>query len=165
MCSLLALLCALAFPLPGQTSAQTAIASRQNDDGELRAILKQLIAELASLRIELRQQRLERQQLIISNLENDIRQVQVEKMKLEEREQAQGSEIAELDEHLQQPDLEPAERASLEAAKAKVLIAVPEKLRAEKAIILARERQLQDRLLREQQLRQVLLSETKTAGR
>ena len=163
MCSLLALLAVSAFSFP--LRAQTASASRQNDDSELRALLKQLIAEVTSLRTELRQERLERQHVTISNLENDIRQVHLERSKLEERERAQGSEIAEFDEHLQQPNLKPAERASLEAARARILIAVPEKLRAEKAIIVTRERELQDRLLREQQLRQVLLTETKIAGR
>ena len=152
---------AASFALPGQTPN----VSKVSDDTELRAVLKQLITELASLRSELKQQRLDRQQTIISNLENDIRQVQLERVNLEEQERTQGSEIAELDERLQQANIDPTERASLEAVKAKVMIAVPKRFQAEKAIILSRERELQARLLNEQRLRQALLNENKSEGR
>lgn len=156
MCPIFVLLFALApvLPLWGQ-----------NDNSELHVLLKQLITEIASLRSELRQQRLDRREVNISNLDSDLRQIQADKLKLDEQERAQGSEIAEFDERLQQPDIDPAERASLEAAKAKVIITVPEKLRIEKTAVLMREREIQDRLLRERQLQQALLTETKTSGR
>jgi predicted nuclease with TOPRIM domain len=167
MCSLVVFLFVLAcsFPLRGQTSSQTINPSKLHEDLELRTLLKQLVAELTSLRIELRLQRLDRLQATISDLETEIRQVQSDRVKLEEQEGSQSSEVAELDERLQQANLDPGERASLETAKAKIMITVPEKLRAEKAIVLSREQELQGRLLKLQRLRQTLLSETNNEGR
>jgi hypothetical protein len=168
-CSALVLLFAWGclYPLQAQTSSQsiTSTSNKQNDEPELRALLKQLVTELAQLRAELRQQRLDQHEIMISRLENDLRQLQLEKKNLEEQERGQVVEIAEFDEQLEQTDIDPAERAALEAAKAKTMTATPERLRTEKVTVVAHEQEIQERLLRERQLRQALLSEAESKGR
>ena len=71
--------------MQGQTSSQSATSNKQNDDPELRALLKQLVTELAQLRTELRQQRLDQQEITLSRLENELRQLQLERKTLKSR--------------------------------------------------------------------------------
>lgn len=143
------------MPAAAQSAANAA--AHSTGDAELRVLLRHLIAELASLRAELRQDRAERHEAKIATLESELRHLQAERHKLDEQEQGQAAEVAEFDEQLQQPNLDPRERAAIEASRAHFIATAPAQTRATRASLLERERAMSERLRGEQQLRQSLL--------
>jgi hypothetical protein len=151
----------LVLPCTAPAVAQSAAkaTTEAKHDSEMPLVLRQLILELASLRAELREQRIEHRDTVIARLEAELRQLREDRQKIDEEEHGHAAELREFDELLRQPNLDPSERAALEASKANLISGGPSQLRARREPALERERAVSQRLQGEQQLRQKLLND------
>ena len=124
--------------------AQTADAARQEPNLVL-AWLQHLAAELAQVRRELQEERIEKQEAKVKGLERELEQVRAARRDNEEQVRMQAQEIARLDQQLLASTLPAEERSQIEAVRADLLArrpsapADPERQDAEAAERLANE--------------------------
>jgi hypothetical protein len=145
LCGSGCLLLTIIAPLSAQS-----LAARPPPASEMSVLLRQIAAELAAIREELRQQRARSQEETVAALEAELRQVRADRQRLEQRaERDRNGELAELEELLQQPDLDPQTVNALSTSRDALAAAWPVADGAERAAIVERERLLVERLDRE----------------
>jgi predicted nuclease with TOPRIM domain len=133
--------------------AQTAT----NPPKDLVRCLIELTAEVRNLRLELLEQRLERQDQTITLLQNQVDNIRADQRRLEEQERSTARELAELNHRLSQPDINQEERTQLEHLRTMAMTTGAEHLAAKRASASQEEIKVRELLAREQRRRQTLL--------
>jgi len=130
----------------------------------LLVIVKQLAAEVKTLKTEVFKLKLESQQSKVERLERELQEVRAAKRRMEERANEFQREMAALDERLSRPIYESEERMELENAKAKLMErGQPRPGRAEQQIS-QQESELSQHLAREQEIWQEMVEMAKKLG-
>jgi len=130
----------------------------------LSVVVKQLAAEMKTLKTEVFKLKLELQQAMMERLERDLQEVRANKQRMEERGNEFQREMAALDERLSQPIYENEERMELENAKAKLMERGQPKPRAADQQVSQQEAELSQRLAREQEIWQEMVEKAKKLG-
>lgn len=134
--------------------AQRPAATNGGPASETHVLLRQIVAELAAVREELRQLRAQSEEATIAALEAELNQVRTTRQRLDEQEQRDTTgELAELEEQLQQPNLDPQTLGRLSASRDALMAASPAGDSPDRTAMLERERFLLERLQREQRKR------------
>jgi len=162
------LLIAAAVTALAQTNNSTAGPSAGNDPGrqaqDLTALVRQLAAEVRSLKIDMLKLRLESQQAKLAQLEREIEQEQKGKQRLDTQEHEFNQELAGIDERLRETDLEASERAQLELSRARMTQGGPQKFHTQRQQILEQQAEVNQRLANERELWRKLVKQAKELG-
>ena len=103
----------------GQTAGQP------SHESQVLAWLRHLASELASVRRELLEERLAKQQEKVETLEREFEQMRAHRRESEEQERMQAQELARVEQSLLAPALTPEERAQLEGLRAELVARKP----------------------------------------
>ena len=146
------LLTALAVTAMGQVSPPPTLPTN-----DLMQCIVDLAAEVTHLRLELLEQRLERQELVIAQLHGQAETVNAEQQRVEELERSGAREVAELDERLIRTGVGEEERKQLEQLRIMAMTSGQQYLSARRASIAQDETKINQQLKREQQKLQSLV--------
>jgi hypothetical protein len=127
-------------------------------------VVRQLAAEVKTLKTEVFKLKLELQQSKVDQLERELQAVKTTRQRMEERDNESQREAAALDERLSQPIYENEERMELEAAKAKLSQRAQPGPRPGQQQISQLETELSQRLAREQELLQEMIEKARKLG-
>ncbi|MGH9838967.1 MAG: hypothetical protein ACREEM_09295 [Blastocatellia bacterium] len=127
-------------------------------------VVKQLAAEVKTLKTEVFKLKLELQQSKVERFERELHEVRAAKQRMEERGNEFQREMAALDERLSQPIHENEERIELETAKAKLMERGQPRPRAAEQQLSHQETELSQRLAREQEIWQEMVEKARKLG-
>lgn len=125
----------------------------------LSAWLQYVALELKNLRLELIEERREKQQAGLAALERELQLIRDQQKDLDEQQNAESREPMEIDVQLTQPDLSKARREELEARKADLLVAGPSRFASPQSALARREADARERIALQQQRLQLLAQE------
>lgn len=140
---------------PGASNQQTS---------NLLVVVKQLAAEVKTLKSEVFKLKLELQQSKVERLERELKEARTARQRMEERDNEFQREMAAMDERLSQPIYENEERIELETAKAKLMERGQPRPRATQQQVSQQENELSQRLAREQETWQEMVEKAKKLG-
>jgi hypothetical protein len=126
--------------------------------------LHAILAEVRNLRIELLQERLERTELRIADVQQKLRAAEAERNQASREQQVHAQEVVEVQQRLAQPSLGDAERAELEAYGTQLTTSAAAKLAEHISSVARRETNLHSQLEREQRVRHQLLESLRSVG-
>lgn len=126
--------------------------------------LQTLLAEVRSLRIELLQEKIERAQFRIAEIEHNIRIAETERSQASSQQRTQAQELNEIQERLTQPSLATEERTELEAYRQQMMTSAASRLAEQASSLAKREAALRDQLGQEQRQRNQLLENLRSLG-
>jgi hypothetical protein len=122
-----------------------------SESQKLAGWLQYIALELKKIRLELIEERCEKQQTGLSNLERELQLIRDQQREMEEEQNAEVREPVEIDSQLAQPGLSKEQREELEARKADLLSAGPSRFAGARSALAQREAQVRDRIAGEQQ--------------
>jgi len=140
---------------PGASDQQTS---------NLSLTVKQLAAEVKTLKAEVFKLQLELQQSKVEQLERELQEARAARRRMEERDNESQREMAALDERLSQPIFENEERIELETAKAKLMERGQPRPRVTQQQVPHQETEISRRLAREQETWQEMVEKAKKQG-
>jgi len=120
------------------------------------AWLHYIALELKKIRLELIEERSEKRQAGLSDLEHELQLIRDQQREIEEEQSAEAREPTEIDSQLAQPGISKEQREELEARKADLLAAGPSRFTGPRAALAQREAQARERIAAEQQRIQIL---------
>jgi predicted O-linked N-acetylglucosamine transferase (SPINDLY family) len=129
------------------------------------AWLQYIALELKKLRLELIEERCEKQHSRLSNLERELQLIGDQQREIEEEQNAELREPIEIDSQLAQPGISKEQREELEARKADLLAAEPSRFVASRLALAQREDEARKRIAVEQQRMQVLVQQAQNLSR
>ena len=122
----------------------------------LAAWLQYITLELKKIRLELIEERCEKQQTVLSDLEGELQHIRDQQREMEEEQNAEVREPIEIDSQLAQPGISNEQREELEARKAELLASGPSRFAGPRSALAQREAQARERIAIEQQRIQLL---------
>ncbi len=150
--------------LASVVSAQTPSNSAPGNQSADTALLRQLAAEVKTLKAEVFKLQLELQQARVARWERELQQTLADKQKLEGKSAEIAAELATLDQHLSLPSLTPEERAEMEKSREQLAAASADRAGGEQQRAAQDEIAVRQRLAREQQRWQELAEKAKKLG-
>lgn len=108
-----------------------------------------MLAEIAELRVDLMDYLMEWQQSMVLALTRELETVRQEQNRINEEDRQRGQQIAQVEQQLASPELEPPARLQGEAIRAQLMGEAAEKLRSEYTALTQREGEITQRLQRE----------------
>jgi hypothetical protein len=140
-----------------QTAASPQVASQTvSADSKLAAWMQSIALELRALRLELLEERCERQQARLREVERELELVHNQQRELEEEQSAEAQQTTEIDAHLAQSNLSSQEREDLQSEKSDLLAAGQARFGSSRVALSQREAQVRERITIEQQRVQFL---------
>ena len=162
-----ALIYAILLWAASSVQAQTPLgASRSPAQTEIEAIketFKQLVAEIKTLKYELKTLQLEQQRMKVVPLERELAQMMARRQRLEAQETTMSQEMAQLEQHLWEAPLSPEERKELETSRSEPAGGELERVRQDKQAVIQREAEVIQWLAQERQHWQELSENVKAA--
>jgi hypothetical protein len=113
--------------------------------------LQYIALELKKIRLELIQERYEKQQTGLSDLERELQLIRDQQREIEEEQNAEAREPVEIDSQLAQPGISKEQREELEARKADLLSAGLSRFAGPRSALAQREAQVRERIAGEQE--------------
>jgi hypothetical protein len=120
-----------------------------------------LAEEVKALRLELVEERIERQREKVAKLERGLARMGSDRQRAEQGYEALGVEVTQIDERLGDPTLGEEERAGLEATKVELVETSLARSRAERKALSQREQRLSSQLSAERERLRTLLEREK----
>ena len=129
------------------------------DSPKMTALMQSIAIELKKLRLELLEERCERQQTKLAEVEHELELVRNQQRELEEEQNSEAREATEIDSQLGQSGLSSQQREELEARKADLLATGPSRFGSSEVALAQRETQVRERVALEQQHIQFLVQQ------
>jgi hypothetical protein len=123
-----------------------------------------VLSELRSLRIELLEYKLDRAHGRIAEIQQQLKNAEIERNRLTGEERSQAQELLEIQERLSQPSLPPEARGEIEAYRTQLMAAGAARLSERNRSLAAREADLRMQLDREERVRQQLTQTHQSLG-
>jgi hypothetical protein len=139
---------------PADTIAPKAAATSESQN--LSAWLQYITLELKKIRLELLEERYQKQQTGLSQLERELQLIRDQQREIEEEQNAEGREPIEIDSQLAQPGISKEQREELEARKADLLAGGSSRFAGPRSALSQREAQARELITIEQQRIQLL---------
>ena len=125
----------------------------------LSAWFQYIALELKKIRLELIEERCEKHQTRLSDLERELQRIHNQQRDLEEEQKAEVTEPHQIDAQLAQPGLSKEQREELEARKAEVLATGPSRFARAQAALSQRETQAREHIAIQQHRIQLLANQ------